>query len=1429
MRRTWIEVKRIYFKIPHFELLAIFLLSHASVFVSPAGELRPSSGGRPPSTGSEEGQDTNIVEQLLGNIRSGFPDKLGDFSPTVTKVNKVHLDGDSLGANMTRSGDGASDESSEGELSRSGSLRGSKKGMVASRLRSIQEAADGNKDGEDRRSRRSGEGLQETDELIDFLMNAGDEDKAGIFERQGSQRRSRRRRGNLDAHVGERERAPSPSESPATNVTPQTAPKSTERRWRASIDRTEVDKPSTPASAEPPTRSRNCSVLSTDSEGHSERSRWSNSSTETPEPETEAVKERQRRREERKKRRQIDLSDVSSALRPETTPVTSRAESTYDNAIKPSEEDYDNLPPLRRESIEGSNNSAVPSRVRAASVEERGNTATPPLFRQRSGSMEETDSRSQMFAHVRNNLGAPELASALRTIEESNKKKEESKVTLKRTLSASDTPHSRNKSTITRRYQSNLEPDAVNEVIKHIESGQTSNLSTLAQAGSDSRPRGRRWRGNREHTDMDGGVDNSGLPASQTAINTVPSDINDNQSSWINRRWRSNVDKLDVNEAINNNNNTISLDTPGWKISPESEVTSPTMNNNTINFGDLAAIRNRVGKREGESLTERALLEHSSGRWKSNIDKTEVDEAFKNFVNSEEAQRRPVSTYDNLSEAAKLHSQLSASADVSRRTDSSSSVSQPVSSPSKRWARYYENINLEEQSKEDVEHISPYATLPRSLAKRWQSRSEKPRDYATPSDDIGIENSNVPVVSNTDDVGYYSLDRGSRLRRSLRLGSLRTVESQSDVPIPTSALRKSREAKELELNVHQFQTRQPDADKERRKKRLSALSNLYSNEVDNWTPTVRRDLTAPIEDPSLPAIQASAVIIDDNHRGGPLDQLSPKGLKLPDDSHLSKSDTDSTTSAKDEGFDSESMSDPSASQRTSMSSTLDSELTGTPTSTRKEYARKTEQPEEQDETKNYFARSIESIVNKPELAACTTDFNIDDGNESSTSYSDRTPTSENGRLDVWASRDKVSPATTDSECKTVTPEDENKNDQFFEEYTVERILSPDEQQKLLGSRPPTPPERTTSIATTSEKKPPPTSRFSSSNKSKPGVQKSGLSKPSRPSSNTAASRLSDHKSKAKVTPTKSKERVASPKVSPKPARSKVADITARLSRPKKPTGVTLTRHPSNSSVASESSSTGTPSRPSRQPARPQPRPKSSLATPSRPSTSSTSNRLSSPRNSTEPAAPPTNPFVRGAAGRATMPAAVLRSNKREAKERDQGKDAPVPPARSSSIRVSQRLQHLRGTNVDEPEQPKSSPSSSGATSGASRPRKGTPGASSSFTSRDISKPDSNVGKLMNRFSSGHHEEARPTKPGAASFSRSRPRDLPLKDKSSATSRDSLHSADSDSKKDKSPSFIKKMIDKSPYRKSNLNKGDTHPPSDRNKVTVIRGTSKISKC
>ncbi len=1484
---------------------------------------------------------------------------------------------------------------SNGEFVRNGSFRSSKRGSVANRLRAIEEGSeeDRKKAEEDKkRVRRSGE-VNESLDLFDYLIQAEDDVDNAKFERQGSLKR-RRRKPNLDTLVVDRERAPSPHvESESLSSSPK---HTVERRWRSNVERSDVDKalgppnwrdspprspgfqhltaPSPLLSGEPVRRvwsipsdmepvDRRWSADSIDrnrwSSDSTDKTRWSSSSTDDPKSdplEDEAAKERARRRLERKKRCKLDIKDVHSA-RTSVTPSPVTQSANIDSVSKdntpvvisdPSASQCCAEPVSKSKSYEHFKSepisvSSVPSSPEKAHISGLTSSGTD------SANTQETQRKSQVYRY-RNNVDAHELASALRTIEEMSKQSEQGSSRKDSTTTPlvpqEDTSAGieRTRTRLSRRFQSNIEPSAINSVIQQIESSQpkeqdfvqptvesNDHVTSKSEPCKQSQPEAvhnyvdpTMWRSEIDKTDVDSvikSIERTGREIQAMAKPGVPvshankkkkltQDGAGNEKSWINRRWRSHLDKTEVQEALRKNPSPQSPDAPvppprttsklrssiesGLHILPAQNTEDRKLHKSLSDIGkvealgDIIPMKERMKKAENSTITEQAWLEHSSGRWKSNIEKIDVDEAFKQMHEQNKLSpstptshpMRPVSTYDNVSDHAKIYGKIHNGGYGKRKDTSTLSLPDNNGSASpdtKRWARYLDDVKLDDNG--NTAHansipptipsntISKYATLPRNATRHWNI----PNDTSEQSSS-NANNSPAPLPG-AEDVGYYSLDRAGRMRRSLRLVSLR--KDSDEAPVLTSALRNNFESKQLDNNVQQFQSKVKQADKTRRQQRFQSLSQRYQSGDDDWvgspSPGSQRSsqeesfLTADSNTEHLNAINLENKVNEPSHTDSsqyisspPIDtshistapghtsidqQISPRGLKIPDDLSLAKSDTESVASARDEGFDSESMSDPSASQRTSMSSTLESELTGTPTLGRKDYSRqKTDVTEETEEPKNYFARSIDSLVQKQDLAMSS---KTEDEDENVTVYSDKTPTSEDNRLDVCGGHDGSSTHESSSDGKTVTntPEEETQEETWME-YTVERKFSDmtkDEQATLLSQmqtiptteRPPTPPERTTSMNVT-------TTRAKMSSRHSTPDRRSLYSKPSKPSVTVTNVRSTDSPSKSRLSMGRTKAQAPPPPTSAnnfpvkkRSAAATAAAVTARLSRPKKPSASlakpagNLTRHASNSSIASEASTTSTTSKPKNATK------KTVRASLHVPAASSTLSRSSSTRSSSE-SNPPSINFIRGSATRATLPASVFRSNKKAAADARSSKNVPAPIQRSAPIRVSTILSLSRGAKNDSEEDMHSASNGTSFT----RPRRSAGMSSASFTSRDLHKNESKVGKIMSKFGKGKEgEEGKPTKPGMTVLSRDvnkpRTKNMPLTKSSPRGSKEKLGDLDSLSKKDRSPSFIKKIIDKSPYRKSMLNKSEMEnnsPAIDRkNKITMLRSPTKSSKC
>ena len=181
------------------------------------------------SSTSEEDDEGSIVDMLLADVRSGFATrKFNDGNFSVTKVTKVNLSGADL-AKALSSGTGDV-VGSEAPFARGGSGRSSQRKKRQDGSLVDTPSDDGSSPTPDsvaqRRNRRSYV-TEDDNSLIDFLMDAEDSQNSEPqrpetnFERYASLRRRRQerkdKRHGLDLIDQERERAPSPSVTDPTD------------------------------------------------------------------------------------------------------------------------------------------------------------------------------------------------------------------------------------------------------------------------------------------------------------------------------------------------------------------------------------------------------------------------------------------------------------------------------------------------------------------------------------------------------------------------------------------------------------------------------------------------------------------------------------------------------------------------------------------------------------------------------------------------------------------------------------------------------------------------------------------------------------------------------------------------------------------------------------------------------------------------------------------------------------------------------------------------------------------------------------------------------------------------------------------------------------------------------------------------------------
>jgi hypothetical protein len=373
-------------------------------------------------------------------------------------------------------------------------------------------------------------------------------------------------------------------------------------------------------------------------------------------------------------------------------------------------------------------------------------------------------------------------------------------------------------------------------------------------------------------------------------------------------------------------------------------------------------------------------------------------------------------------------------------------------------------------------------------------------------------------------------------------------------------------------------------------------------------------------------------------------QRGSSGNKWNDD-RVSSDRESIISSGRDEGFDSESISDHSVSQRTSMSSTLESELMLTPLLTRREFVHSTaidvdtpvsvaEHEEDTSESNKYFARSIDSLVHKSDLSL------MQNGGSS------RTLTES---IASMRSREGIQESTLSLVDKPTT----TRSEMYLPTATTATLASSSSlavqsspSTRYSHDNPPSPPKRTSSMSSNLSKTPE-ASPLTKGHESRSSRKDSADMQERRRS--MLAAPLSSGKTSTPTTATLSstnKNGTTPPRHGAKTSSPTLTGINAAPSTP--------TSHKLLNSAASGG--------------RASPKTTSFSATPVVRS-SPTTRQVTSPTTTST-----LSPLVRGSPARATLPVEVLRANRKAAAANADAKEAkegvPTPPRRSSSIRLS---------------------------------------------------------------------------------------------------------------------------------------------------------------
>ena len=1293
---------------------------------------------RPRSSHSDGSLEHNLVDELVSDIRGGFSKDTGD-----------------------------------GDFVRTGSLRSSGRRSNPSRLKSIEEAHRTGDD-MDKRIRKSSEQV-DNDHLIDYLLQS-DEMPDRMYERSSSQRGRRRRLPNVKAAQGyDRERAGSPvpptaEKTDTTSDNTHAIPNSPSRSLSESSNHglsplvtgelTEQRKTSTSSVASTDaTRVNQLPGNSTDNKNISMDTGKKDKNIDTKED--ERITERERRRVERRRRSHVDQEEWQDIV-------------NKSNAIN-----NNNMEEIK---------SPSGSKTIQSILEEKHSSELGSI----------------------NNLNHSDI---------SDSQKDEA-----HSLSVA---MRRNRNCGITGSQSSLDTPKVTELAENRRWSVMDNMTDINDVIRDVEKAGREIEQKIDEKGPEWSPNNRWAVRRQRLLDS--SKMEDDPQAPPRSGRKTGADSGFESSGSVSENSVISPD------SPSKTVSSPMTD--TIK----SPLRARLDSNSNSTLTERALEEHCSGKWKDGSDSvdavsplpdTSTSHLGVSFTDRMTSRRnRPYSTYDNVPSMKPTVDKTTVSQStgdvndevvVTRRNSSSSDVkSDGETSPlTKRWGCVFDD------EKETGSSLRRSNTLPR----RWRCGNNEKKDKTQPAvieEESKTEGDYANITGNPhdkrssatsteDEEGYYTMERNNSLQRqSLRIRGLsntRTPSEEDEIsPVRTMTLRNNHETHELDSKVHQFQSRTAaDKTATARKAKFKKLSMMYSEDDDGpgWNSLPRLHTKTLCTD-SL--IESDGTCTDSGNFSSSsrpeslnLDQ-GPHSPRSSDDPSYCKSDNESVISGKDEGFESECISDPSVSQRTSMSSTLESELIGTPSLGRKEY-NNVPMEEEQEETESssskLFARSIDSLILKPELSISESTANID---------LDESPVIESSSS-TWNSV---------SESDHISP---GKSQVVPVKKTL--IKAPEKKTTLVKSVPKTTKPMSPKFHITSRLANKSSSAPSSSNSSP--VKQTATSRATKSNLTIQGRSGSSPNNSGSNTPTKIKSPIGN--------KATMVSVTDRLSRPKRPSTTGLNRDGSSGSLNSELSSTNVVS-PPRRPTRPS-RPSTATSptktplkpTPDRPNSASTSHKTVSPA---------VNPFVRGAGTRATMPASVLCTNKKAAAIHREAKDMANPPLRTSSFRVTERL-----TKPTSPKATSPNTIATPASPSASRLRRS--GVSNTSVGATETAKSGPTPSFVNRLATGKPRSpltnsspsnsdaktslrtSRVSPVPSASISRPRKSDI-----RSPPSIEKPVSSTADPKVGKSPSLFKKMMDKSKERKSPLNKKETAVSSPRiprtGRVTLLSAPLQSSRC
>lgn len=956
--------------------------------------------------GNGSSTDGSIVDMLLADVRSGFANrKFGDSNFSVTKVKKVNLDGND---NVTDT--------------KPGFVRGGygRRSMRTKKKQEEEDFADSESTCsslEDATDFKKSEGVNKNESLMNILTQPDDKPDQPQFERYGSLRRRRQerkeKRNLLD--VFDRERAPSP------NIETSKPLDETKRAVTPSAEKSlvnEFDISDTPFR-------RTKSMY--------DRSTRSSAKASSESKDSESVVDRLKRK--------LGKRDSSVSPTPETPANLSLDKSKEDNS-----EDHRARWRIGITPVEGNRNLPI--------IDEKARLETPTKELEKASQQEVTQesenaverTRSQMARRLskRNTMDPSEIKHLLEIAEKNNKNESTHQTADDQKVSVSV------KTQLNRRWMSDLDRKDIDQVLKAIEDSETKKETIDNKTATDETALQTQVSSSKQEESNTGG-ESEALKAkrkirkqrSNLSLDDVKQALHSTKITEVN-----NIKNSQTQEHTNTNRDS----TPPPELPPrrskqnevseenkvEHEKKSKRESSNLSKAAKMAANRKFRSKRFGDK--DRS----SDGRWKSDVQKDSVDEALKEHGMSrsksydESVARKALGEKEGFS---LVNLQIVNGEKMKFRRSAGR-----LDSESKRGAKYFPSSDSE------TDNIPDGTSSPRRPS---SSKSDSPKS----SSRLSIKSTSTSTETLRCDTPYSEADASSpeQKRRNSSLQDT-PIDNSADAPVPPQRSKRTMAFEEdgsetapqsdkqnLPVPVDEFDNSPMAIMSKWKQKRSTQRKSVYDNLSDH-------------ENPISPRFTKTndSFTFDTNTHGSP---RSHPGITVV---HKSESSGDSTSirydvgsrcsyasssdSARDEGF--ETMSG-TVSQRTSLSSTLESELT--PTFPRKLFNLKAAKsvshedvsvPPKQEIIDPTVQKQSELDARKQRteswteaVVATTTNLNKESPLDSSIEYSTLSPDSGHGtsKEDVWSenidlentvkSKSPSSPHSSTKIAPLATPED----------------------------------------------------------------------------------------------------------------------------------------------------------------------------------------------------------------------------------------------------------------------------------------------------------------------------------------------------------------------------------------------------------------------